>query len=74
MVFFNPINPELGTIPSGQINYSNLEYSNIPGRKFNVNKFTGQIILFQEKKNRTQLDDKFISILLRALIWIKYIE
>ena len=24
-VFFNPVNPEVGTIPQGQINYSNSE-------------------------------------------------
>ena len=30
-------------------NYSNFEYLNIPGKEFNVNKFTEQIILFQEK-------------------------
>ena len=49
-VFFNPVNPEKGTIPSGQINYSNFEYLNISGKELNVNKFTEQIILFQEKK------------------------
>ena len=30
-IFFNPINPLRGKIPSGQINYSNFEYLNIPG-------------------------------------------
>ena len=38
------------TIPSGQIDYTNFEYLNIPGKEFNVNKFTEQMILFQEKK------------------------
>ena len=41
----------MGTIPSGQINYSNFEYLNIPGKELSVNKFTEQIILFQEKTN-----------------------
>ena len=48
-VFFILVNPEWGTILSGQINYSNFEYLNIPGKELNVNKFTEQIILFQEK-------------------------
>ena len=48
IVFFNPVNPEKGTIPSGQSNYPNFEYLNIPGKEINVNKFTEQI-LFQEK-------------------------
>ena len=47
--FFNPVNPEKGTILSGHLNYSNFEYLNIPGKKLNVNKFTEQV-LFQEKK------------------------
>ena len=47
-VFFNPVNTELGTIPSGQLNYSKFVYLNIPGKEFNVNNFTEQI-LFQEK-------------------------
>ena len=37
--------------PSGQLNYSKFEYSNIPGKELNVNKFT-EPIFFQEKKNR----------------------
>ena len=37
----------LGTIPPGQINYSNFEYLNIPGRELNANEFTEQIKLFQ---------------------------
>ena len=40
-IFFNPVNPEL--------NYSNFEYLNIPGKVLNVNEFTEQI-LFQEKE------------------------
>ena len=36
MVFFNPVNPESGTILSEQINYSNFKYLNIPGRELNV--------------------------------------
>ncbi len=35
---------------SGQINYSNFEYLNIPGKELNVNRFTEKIISFQEKK------------------------
>ena len=67
-VFFNPINPELGIIQSGQINHSNFEYLNIPGGEPNVNKFTEQIFLFKEKNNnRSHWDNKFISIQLRAL-------
>ena len=50
-VFFSPINPEAGTIPSRQINYLNFEYLNIPGIEFSENKFTEQIILFSEKNN-----------------------
>ena len=50
MVFFSPVNPELGTIPSRQINHSNFEYLDIPGKDLNVNKFPEQIISFQEKK------------------------
>ena len=48
-MFFNPVNLEWGTIPSGQIDYSNFEYLNIPGKELNVNRFTEQIS-FQEKK------------------------
>ena len=50
-VFFNSVNLEQGTIPSGQINYSNFQYLNIPGKEVNVNRFTEQIISFQEKTN-----------------------
>ena len=48
MIFFNPGNPEVRIIPSGQINYSNFEYLNIPGSELNLNKSTEQIS-FQEK-------------------------
>ena len=52
-----------------KIIYSNFEYLNIPGKELNVNKFSEQIMLFQEKNNiRSHKDYKFISILLRALI------
>ena len=37
-VFFNPVNLELGTIQTGQLEYSNLEYLDIPGKEFSVNK------------------------------------
>ena len=40
-----------GTIPSGQMNYSNFECLNIPSKELNVNRFTEQIILFQGKTN-----------------------
>ena len=43
-VFFNPVNPELGTFPSGQLNYSKFECLNIPGKELNVNNFTKQIL------------------------------
>ena len=33
--------------------YSNFEYLNIPGKELNVNKFTEQIILFQENLTNT---------------------
>ena len=36
-------NLELGTIPSGQLNYSKFEYLNIPGKELNVNDITQQI-------------------------------
>ena len=48
-VFYNPVYPEYGTNPLGQINYSNFEYSNIPGKELNLNKFIEQIILFKRK-------------------------
>ena len=47
-VFFYPVNPEEGTIPSGQLNYSKSKYLNIPGKELNVNDITEQIF-FQEK-------------------------
>ena len=50
-LFFNPVNPELGTILSGQINYSNLEYWNIPDKELNVHQFTEQI-LFEKNNNK----------------------
>ena len=37
-----------GTIPSGQINYSNFEYLNIPGKELTVNRFTEQILFYEE--------------------------
>ena len=44
-VFFSPVNPELGIIPSGQLSYSNFEYLNIPCKKLNVNDITEQQFL-----------------------------
>ena len=40
-VFFNPVNPELGKIQTGQLKYSNLEYLNIPPKELNINKIHG---------------------------------
>ena len=40
-----PVNPESGIIPSGQLDYSNFEYSNIPGKELNVNDITEQQFL-----------------------------
>ena len=34
-VFFSPVNPESGIIPSGQVNYSNFENLNFPGKEPN---------------------------------------
>ena len=44
-VFFSPVNPEKGIISSGQLNYSNFEYLNIPGKEFNVIDITEQLFL-----------------------------
>ena len=38
IVFSNPVDLEKETIPSGQMNYSNFEYLNIPGKELNVKK------------------------------------
>ena len=44
-VFFSSVNPEQGIIPSGQLNYSNFEYLNIPDKDLNVNVITEQQFL-----------------------------
>ena len=49
-VFFNPVNPELGTIQLGQIKYSNLEYLDIPGKELNVDKIHRANNIFSRKK------------------------
>ena len=34
-----------------RVNYSNFEYLNIPGKELNLNKFTEQVISYQEENN-----------------------
>ena len=52
--FFSPVNPKLGIIQSGQLNYSNLEYLNLPGKELNVTDITEQQF-FLEKQNLVTL-------------------
>ena len=49
-VFFNPVNPEEGTIQTGQLKYSNFEYLNIPGKELNVNKIHRANNIISRKK------------------------
>ena len=44
-VFFGPVKPELGVIPSGQENHSEAEHLNFPGRELNVTNITEQYFL-----------------------------
>ena len=39
---FSPVKPESGIIPSGQLNYSNFEHLNLPGKELNVTDITEQ--------------------------------
>ena len=41
-VFFSPVNLESGIIQSGQLDYLNFEYLNIPGKELNVTNITEQ--------------------------------
>ena len=49
-VLFNLVNTEKGTIPSGQLDYSNFEYLNIPSKECNVKDITVQIFLKKKKQ------------------------
>ena len=40
----------MGTIPSGQLNYSTFEYLNISGKELYINNFTEQILFKKKKK------------------------
>ena len=51
-LFFSPVSPEQGTIPSGQLNYSNFEYLNIPSKKLNVNNIIEQKFFPKKNKNK----------------------
>ena len=54
-VFFNPINPAKGTITSEQINYSNFDYLDIPGKALNINEGTDQnLVPFKEQNDDTK--------------------
>ena len=44
-VFFSPVKLESGIIPSGQLNYSNFERLNLPGKELNVTDITEQQFL-----------------------------
>ena len=44
-VLFDPVEPELGVIPSGQENHSKTEHLNFPGREFYVINITEQYFL-----------------------------
>ena len=44
-VFFRPVKPEMGIIPSERLNYSNFEHLNLPGKELNVTDITEQQFL-----------------------------
>ena len=45
-VLLGPVKPELGVIPSGQVNHSRVEHLNFPGRELNVINFTEQTVIY----------------------------
>ena len=44
-IFFSPVKPESGIIQLGQLDYSNFEYLNIPGKELNVTKWSDFVFL-----------------------------
>ena len=72
-VFSSPVNPLSGIIKSGQLNYSNFEYQNIPGKDFNVIDITEQQFL-KKNKIRSLYDYKSISILLWSPVKFRVID
>ena len=41
-MLFGPVKPELGVIPSGQVNYSKVNLLNFPDKELNVTDITEQ--------------------------------
>ena len=54
-VFFSPVNPGSGIIPSGQLNYCNFEHLNLSGKELNVTDITEEQFLKEKKKNPVTL-------------------
>ena len=57
-VFFGPVKPEFGVIPSGQENHSRAEHLNFPGREFKVINFTEQYFFKRKNQRPVPLDLK----------------